>query len=140
MIIADFFASLTSWPDFTSQLSALDAHARGRPFELVVQHYLRYAPAYRAKLKHVWLLTEVPEAIHSQLNLPHSDQGIDLIGETLTGEFWAIQAKYRTDTDTSLTHRELATFTSLASTVCRGYQLQPHLHYDGAHHRSSLQC
>ena len=120
MIPADSFTAVSSWPDFIGRLSGLDANARGRPFELVVRHYLKSDPAYRTKLRQVWLLSDVPEAIHQRLNLPHPDQGIDLIAETHAGEFWAIQAKYRTDAEASLTHRELATFTSLAFTVCRG--------------------
>lgn len=119
MNLAGFSSPVASWPDFTQRVSGLEVQARGRPFELVVQHYLRSDPAYRTKLRHVWLLSDVPDAIHKQLGLPHLDQGIDLIAETHTGEFWAIQAKYRTDTEAALTHRELATFTSLAFTVCR---------------------
>lgn len=114
------FASVTSWPEFVGQQSRLDPRKRGRPFELIVQHYLQTAPAYRAKLRHVWLLAEVPEAIHTKLNLPKPDEGIDLVAESHAGEFWAIQAKYRTETDATLTHRELSTFTSLACAICRG--------------------
>ncbi|MBI2511769.1 MAG: DEAD/DEAH box helicase family protein [Opitutae bacterium] len=117
---AEQFASVASWPEFANRQSLLAPCARGRPFELLVQHYLRTAPAYRAKLRHIWLLAEVPEAIHAKLNLPKPDEGIDLVAETCAGELWAIQAKYRTETDAALTHRELSTFTSLAFAICRG--------------------
>jgi superfamily II DNA or RNA helicase len=53
------------------------------------------------------------------LNFPPRDQGIDLLARTHSGEFWAIQAKYRNDARATLTHRELATFTSVTFTVCR---------------------
>lgn len=117
---AEHFASVSSWPEFVGQQSRLEVHARGRPFEWIVGHYLRTAPAYRAKLRYVWLLSEVPASIHERLNLPNPDEGIDLVAETHTGEYWAIQAKYRTDADSTLTHSELSTFTSLAFAICRG--------------------
>ncbi|MDP1579180.1 MAG: DEAD/DEAH box helicase family protein [Candidatus Didemnitutus sp.] len=119
MDVADIFSNLGSWSDFAARVSALESHARGLPFELLVKHYLASKPTYRSKLKHVWLLKEVPTDISRRLRLPLADQGIDLIAETHVGEFWAIQAKYRTDPNASLTHRELATFTSLAFTVCQ---------------------
>lgn len=119
MNLAEHFALVATWSDFVARQSTLPFEQRGRPFELVVRHLLRTAPIYRAKLKEVWLLTDVPAAVRSRLNLPRPDEGIDLVAETHAGEYWAIQAKYRTDTDATLTHRELSTFTSLAFAVCR---------------------
>src|SRR5438552_658018 len=55
------------------------------------------------------------------LKLPATDQGIDLVAETNDGEFWAIQCKYRQETDRSLTWRDISTFTGLAFGVCRGF-------------------
>ena len=115
----DHFAAVNTWAEFVVRQSDLSPEARGQPFEFVVRHFLRVSPIYRAKLSKVWLLAEVPSAISTRLNLPRPDEGIDLIAETHAGEFWAIQAKYRSDADATLTHRELATFTSLAFAVCR---------------------
>ena len=56
-----------------------------------------------------------------KLKLPATDQGIDIVAETHDGEFWAIQCKYRQETDHSLTWRDLSTFTGLAFGVCRGF-------------------
>lgn len=120
MISSAFFDRIHSWDEFVVATAALEIHARGAPFERLVQHFLRFAPAYRTKLRHVWLLHEVPPEVRDKLNLPRPDEGIDLIAETYAGEFWAIQAKYRSETDASLTHSELSTFTSLAFVVCRG--------------------
>lgn len=117
---AEHFASVASWPDFVARQSTLPVEQRGRPFELIVRHHLRTAPAYRAKLKSVWLLEEVPDAVRTRLNLPRPDEGVDLVAETHAGEFWTVQAKYRADTEATLTHRELSTFTSLSFAVCRG--------------------
>ncbi len=114
-----FFERVSGWSDFNARLAAITPLERGTAFELVVRHHLRVSPAYRAKLADVWLHHEVPADLRARLNFPPRDEGIDLLARTHTGEFWAIQAKYRADPDATLTHRELSTFTSLAFTVCR---------------------
>jgi superfamily II DNA or RNA helicase len=107
------------WSDFSARLATFSARDRGTAFELLVRHYFRTAPVYRAKLAEVWLHSEVPADLRARLNFPPRDEGIDLLARTHTGEFWAVQAKYRADPDATLTHRELSTFTSLAFGVCR---------------------
>ena len=110
----------TSWDHFVRLVTTLPNEDRGYPFEVLVKCYLLLEPTYRSKLRHVWLLSEVPETIRTHLRLPGPDEGIDLIAETNDGAFWAIQAKYRTDRYAGLTHGELSTFTSLAFVVCEG--------------------
>ncbi len=112
-------SAVNCWADFTARLTTFSARDRGTAFELLVRHYFRTAPVYRAKLAEVWLHSEVPADLRARLNFPPRDEGIDLLARTHTGEFWAVQAKYRADPDATLTHRELSTFTSLAFGVCR---------------------
>jgi Predicted helicase len=114
-----FFDGVSNWTQCSAALAGRTDLERGTAFEHIVRHHLRTDPIYRTKLADVWLYLEVPADVRTRLNLPSRDEGIDLIARTHTGEFWAIQAKYRSDTDAALTHRELATFTSLAFTVCR---------------------
>jgi len=42
-----------------------------------------------SKLKHVWLLREVPRAVAQKLRLPDTDQGINLVAEARDGGFCA---------------------------------------------------
>src|SRR5262249_33206539 len=57
--------------------------------------------------------------IRRRLCLPGPDEGIDLIARARSGEFWAIQSKFRSRRDKPLTRRELGTFTSLVfNTSC----------------------
>jgi len=92
---------------------------KGDLFEQLVRAYLLLDPEYATKLRKVWLLNEVPSSLRKKLRLPPDDQGIDLIAETNTGEFWAIQCKYREDTSRPLAWREISTFTGLAFGVCQ---------------------
>jgi predicted helicase len=96
---------------------------KGTAFERLTQLYLQTAPEYRTKLQHVWLLRDVPVDIRRRLNLPAPDEGIDLIARTRSGEYWAIQSKFRSQRDKPLSRRELGTFTSLAFNTCNNIDL-----------------
>src|SRR3954447_21098457 len=112
------------WDDFWSTLRGLDSGSkRGAAFERLTQLYLQTAPEYRAQLRHVWLLSEVPEGVSAHLNLPRVDEGIDIIAENRSGEFWAVQCKFRSATDHPLNRTDLATFTSLALVHCKNIAL-----------------
>lgn len=110
-----------SWQEIQAKWRNFTEKQKGDLFEELVKAYLQLEPEYASKLKHVWLQREVPQAIARKLKLPATDQGIDIIAETHDGEFWAIQCKYRQDTDHSLTWREISTFTGLAFGVCNGF-------------------
>jgi predicted helicase len=90
----------------------------GGTFERLVLLYLQTEPEYQTTLRHVWLLRDVPAPVSKRLRLPRADEGIDLIALDRHGEYWAIQAKFRSQRDQPLTRRELSTFTALAFNTC----------------------
>jgi predicted helicase len=118
-----FIASSNSWADFWKRASTLSNTEKGIAFERLTQLYLQTAPEYRTKLQNVWLLRDVPPNIRRRLNLPTPDEGIDLIARTRTGEYWAIQSKFRSQRDKPLTRRKLGTFTSLVFNTCNNVAL-----------------
>ena len=118
-LLSDVVARCASWEDFVRQLKKKSDKEKGDLFEHLVRAYLQLDPEYATKLRKVWLLDDVPSALRKKLHLPASDQGIDLIAETNTGEYWAIQCKYREDTVRPLPWREISTFTGLAFGVCK---------------------
>ena len=62
---------------------------KGDRFERLMQAYLKSDPKYAYRFKNVWLWTEFP----GKLDLGGGDTGIDLVGLTLEGDYWAIQCK-----------------------------------------------
>jgi len=114
-----YIASCHSWDVFWQRTRRLSKAEMGRAFERLVQLYLQTAPEYRTILRNVWLLRDVPAQVRKRLELPHPDEGIDLIALDRHGAYWAIQAKFRSQRDQPLTRRELGTFTSLAFNTCR---------------------
>ena len=116
---AIFSDNIHSWPEFATALNSLSEKEKGDAFEFLVAAFLRTHPTYRSLHESVWLLVDVPADVRRHLNLPGPDEGIDIVARTFAGEYWAVQAKYRTDVKGSLTHRELSTFTSLTFVTCR---------------------
>ena len=115
-----------SWNSLDKKLKDLTTSKQtkkaGDIFESVVKYYLLTNSKYKSTLINVWLLEEVPASVKLKLNLPDSDEGIDLIAETKNGNFWAIQAKYRSDPNETLTiggKGSLATFYNLAFGYCK---------------------
>lgn len=62
---------------------------KGDRFERLMQAFLKTVPWYEGKFKHVWLWGEFPY----KQNIGGKDTGIDLVAQTVEGDFWAIQCK-----------------------------------------------
>src|SRR6266550_3539982 len=119
-----FIVSCTSSDDFFERTKRLPTDGeKGAAFERLTQLYLQTTPEYQAELQHVWTLREVPPEVRRRLDLPTLDEGIDFIARTRHGKYWAIQSKFRSEHDKSLTRRELGTFTSLAFNTCSNVAL-----------------
>jgi superfamily II DNA or RNA helicase len=112
---------LSSWTEIHARWGSYTEKEKGDRFEDFTQCYLQVEPEYSSKLKHVWRIEEVPQAVAKALRLPSTDKGIDLVAETREGEYWAIQCKYRQNTDQQLTHTDISTFTSLTFQACKGF-------------------
>ena len=96
-----------SWAEFTSQVDRLpNMTDRGDVFERLVQLHMQTDPIYLAQYKEVWHADqskgELPASVRRHLNLPAGDEGIDLIALARNGEYTSIQAKYRTDSKSTL--------------------------------------
>jgi superfamily II DNA or RNA helicase len=110
----------TCWGEFSSALSDRTNKEKGDAFERLVEFFLKFDPVYRTQIKEVWPLAKVPAGIKARLNLPGPDMGIDLIAETVSGEFWSIQAKFLSDHKGALAYSKLSTFVSLTFDICGG--------------------
>ena len=117
-----------SWDEFVELVNSLPKSKnkeKGDLFERLTQVYLQTQPTYRSKLKNVYLLSDktIPERLRTKLNLPDNDEGIDLVCETYSGEYWSVQCKYKSDQSAALTYKELSTFNSLSFNACTGISL-----------------
>ena len=106
MRVADVLKTCPSWEDFCARLITLSDMEKGDAFELLVSFALELHPLYATKLEKVWHHSAVPFEVREHLGIPLKDYGIDIVARTFEGDYWAVQAKYRSERDDSLTHEE----------------------------------
>ncbi len=68
---------------------SLSERDKGDRFERLMRGYLLTDPLYRNKFETVWMWNDFP----GRKDLGSTDTGIDLVGKTFDGEYWAIQCK-----------------------------------------------
>lgn len=120
-----FIRNCSSFQEFFGKAKLLSHNDQGLIFERLTQLILKTSPKYSSLLTDVWLLNEVPDSVRKYLRLPSSDEGIDLIAKSKSGEYWAVQSKFRSNPDESLKwggRGGLATFKALAFTTCKNIQ------------------
>ena len=115
----EILKKINSWDDYWSYSNQLTKHEKGNLFERLTELILLTKPEYVSLIKNVWRQGKnVPEEVRNYLNLPKTDEGIDLIAETHLGEYWAIQCKFKGD-NTPPTYKELSTFGNLSNNYCK---------------------
>ena len=92
-------------------LENLNKKEKGDAFELLTKLYFKLSPKY-SFYDEVWMLSEVPVSVIEELGIPSHDLGIDLIAKS-GNEYHAIQCKYHSDKNQSVTFKEVSTFISL---------------------------
>ena len=116
--------SSNSYADFSVVLSKAFKQKKnrrkyGRVFERLSQLYLLNEPKYSVIINKIWILDEVTLNVKEQINLPRKrDEGIDLIIETKNKEYWAVQSKFLSNPNKTLTRTKLNNFHSLAYVHC----------------------
>jgi len=110
-----------NWQDLKINLieTLPDKKQKDDIFELITKYYLLINPTYRAKLKEVLSLNEVPTDVREYLNLPIDCEGINLIARTNDNEYWVVQCTYLDSEDTSITHEYISAFLDVANNVCK---------------------
>ena len=112
-----------NWNTFFKTTSVLTNNEKGLMFEHLTFQVLKIHPLYASKVKEVWLLRKgIPSELKKKLNLPGTDEGIDIIAQTFSGEYWAIQCKFKASMEPP-TMRELSTFNNLAHTHCKNISM-----------------
>ena len=97
----DLILTCSNWNDFFERVSILEkTKEKADVFERITQLYLHTAPKYHLLLKKVWK--------------PDVDFGIDFLAETYDKQTWSIQSKFRSDSDSALSYKELSTFKTLS--------------------------
>ena len=107
----EIFRNTNDWNDFISNLETLNKKEKGDAFELLSKLYFKLSPKYNF-YDEVWMLADVPISVLEEFGLPGHDLGIDLIAKSGT-EYHAIQCKYHSDKNQSVTFKEVFTLIKL---------------------------
>ena len=110
MDMDSLFFKINSWDDFNEALEPLNTKQKGDAFELLTKAYFEIDHKYN-NYDNIWLLSEVPKKDLEIIGLESRDLGVDLIAKK-GSEYHAIQCKYHTDKDRSVSFREVSTFLS----------------------------
>lgn len=111
------------WGSFFSTAQVSSKQEKGLQFELLTANVLMSHPIYASRVEKVWLLREgVPTDLKEILNIPNTDEGIDIIAKTFSGDYWAIQCKFKASKEPP-TMKELSTFNNLAHTHCKNISM-----------------
>ena len=112
------FQKISSWDDFEKKLTTLNKKEKGDYFEYLTKYYLKIDVKYKA-YDEVWLLSELPNKEREYLGFADkSDIGIDLIAKN-GNEYYAIQCKYHSDFNSSVTRNEIAPFLTMLESRVR---------------------
>lgn len=68
---------------------AFSERDKGARFELLMKKYMLSEPTYEGRFKQIWLWNEFPY----RKDLSGKDTGIDLVAQTVEGDYWAVQCK-----------------------------------------------
>lgn len=84
-------APILSFSDVLTKFrkEAFTERDKGSKFEVLMKKYLQIEPQYNGKFKQIWLWNEFPY----RKDFSGKDTGIDLVAETVEGDYWAIQCK-----------------------------------------------
>jgi len=109
-VFFEIISQLNYFSDVAANLDGLPNDEIGDFFEYLTKYLFLLHPFYVGSFSDVWLYSELDDQMKIKLNIPEVDKGIDLVLRTIDGKYVAVQAKYRTDVNTTVTWKELSTF------------------------------
>lgn len=108
---------VTDFEQFCYTIQDLTAKQKGDMFEFITYYAFKLSPILNQKLIDIWMYKDIPQKIKDKLKLPKRDKGIDLLielSETQGSAYYAIQCKFRQDSNAVVAWNELATFFGLS--------------------------
>jgi predicted helicase len=87
----------------------LGSKAKGDSFEMLALAYFRTDSKFQ-NFKNVWHQREIPHYVRTNLGLSTNDLGIDILLESVDGEYYPVQCKYHSDPDRAVGWKEASTF------------------------------
>jgi predicted helicase len=100
------FEGINNFNDF---MNYCKDHDSGYSFEILCKYVLLCHFNFN-DIENVYMYTEIPETLKTKLNLPQNDKGIDLLIVYKNKTFKAVQCKYRSNLNNTVSYTELSTY------------------------------
>ncbi len=120
-LLLESIEGCSSWDDIHAKWAGFSEIDKGARFEDLTQAFLRTHETYAKEFVNIWRPEDAPAEVVKKLRLRIPEWGVDLVGETRSGEFWSIQCKYRQDTDQELTHNDISSSVATTFESSRGF-------------------
>jgi superfamily II DNA or RNA helicase len=121
LLLLEAIAGCASWDEIHAKWAGLNERDKGARFEDLTQAFLQTHETYAKQFVNIWRPEDAPAEVVKKLRLRIPEWGVDLVGETRSGEYWSIQCKYRQDTDQELTHNDISGSVATTFESSRGF-------------------
>lgn len=102
--------------DIITELQGIgDNKLKGTLFERFALEFLRCEQCWHETVEDVWLINDLPLSEQNYLNITNRDNGVDMIMKMASGEYIAVQVKFRSNLARALNFDELSTFLAHAA-------------------------
>lgn len=109
----NYIKNIKLFDDIYNVVNILPAKDKGDIFEYITFYLFKLSPILNANLQEIWFYDDIPIKIKKELNLPSKDKGIDLLA-IIDKKYYAIQCKYRQDSNSKINWQDISTFYGLS--------------------------
>lgn len=113
--------NLETFGDFHKIIENYKPKQKGDFFEILTKYIFLFHHYYKNITKTIWLYSDITSDLLQKLNIPTKDKGIDLVLLTKDNKYYAIQSKFRTDKNQTITWSELGTFVGMTFGISDGF-------------------
>ncbi|ARF11158.1 superfamily II helicase [Klosneuvirus KNV1] len=121
IFINDILPKLNTFDDFY-KINGYTTKQIGDFFEIITKYIFMLHDNYKLIVDKVWLYDQIPNNLFKELNIPVRDKGIDLVVLMKDRSYYAVQSKFRSNMDETITWKELATFVGMTFGVGEGFR------------------
>ena len=108
-----YLLTMMKFDDIYSIADKITNKQKGDLFEYLTYYLFKLNSVLNNDLQNIWMYNDIPINIKKYLELSSRDKGIDLLAQ-INNDYYAIQCKFRKNTETIINWTEVSTFFGLS--------------------------
>lgn len=112
IFINDILPKLNTFDDFY-KINGYTTKQIGDFFEIITKYIFLLHDNYKLIVDKVWLYDQIPNNLFKELNIPVRDKGIDLVILMKDRSYYAVQSKFRSDTNATIPWNDVSNFPAM---------------------------